>query len=186
MKMKMIALAALMTVYGSVNAQSVTVGYANRDLDAGGQEHQTSLSVKTASFGSLSGDIGFSAAQNDATNAITNRTEFGLTYGQPLGSSLKADLRLGHGWKAKSGSTVTQYYVVEPSVTAKLGATPMSVKLGYRHREAYDNAVADTSKTTRLSAAYALTAKDSISLGRDWQRGDGALVQTTLNYTRSF
>jgi hypothetical protein len=62
----------------------------------------------------------------------------------------------------------------------------MSVKLAYRHREAYDNAVADTSKTTRLSAAYALTTKDSISLGRDWQRGDGALVQTTLNYTRSF
>jgi hypothetical protein len=186
MKIKMLAFAALVSIAEFASAQSVTVGYAYRDLDAGTSDHQTSLSVKTASFGSFTGDIGIQAAQSDATNVITNRTELGLTYGHPLSSSLKADLRVGHGWKAKSGSTATQYYVVEPSVTAKLGDTPMSVKLGYRYREAYSNTVADTSNTTRLSVGYALTAKDSISLGRDWQRGDGALTQTSLQYTRAF
>jgi hypothetical protein len=186
MKIKMFALAALMSVAGLASAQSVTVGYANRTLDAGGQEHQTSLSVKTASYGAFAGDIGFSTVQKDATNALTNRTELGLNYAQELPLGLKGNVRVAHGWKAKSGAEVTQYYVVEPSVTAKLGATPMSVKVGYRIRNAYEDNVADNSKTKRIALAYAVTSKDSLSLGRDYQNGDGALTQTTLQYTRAF
>lgn len=186
MKMKMFALAALMSVATFASAQSVSVGYADRALKTGAQEHQTSLSVKTASYGAFTGDVAFAAVQNDSTNAITNRTEVGVTYGLGLPLGLKGETRLATGWKAKSGSDVTTYYVVEPSVTAKLGATPLSVKVGYRVREAYDNAVADNSKTTRFAVAYDLSKKDKISLGRDIQTGDGALTQTSLQYTRSF
>lgn len=186
MKIKMLALAALLTISGYAAAQSVTVGYANRTLDAGGQEKQTNLSVKTSSYRAFAGDIGFSAVQKDATNALTNRTELGLNYDQELLLGLRGNIRIAHGWKAKSGTDVTQYYVIEPSVTTKVGKTPVSVKLGYRLREAYENSVADNSKTTRLSVGYELTAKDKISVGRDWQRGDGALIQTSLQYTRAF
>jgi hypothetical protein len=186
MKIKMLALATLLTISGYAAAQSVTVGYADRDLKKGGQEHQTSLSVKTASFGSLSGYIGFSAVQTDTTNTLTNRTELGLNHEQDVIPGLKGNIRVAHGWKAKSGAEVTQYYVIEPSVTTKVGKTPLSVKLGYRLREAYENSVADNSKTTRLSVGYNLTTKDKISVGRDWQRGDGALIQTSLQYTRAF
>lgn len=186
MKIKMFALAAMVSATTFASAQSVTVGYANRVLDAGGQEHQTSLSVKSKSYGAFTGDIGFSAVQKDSNDALTNRTELGLTYGQALPLGLNGSVRVAHGWKAKSGSEVTQYYAIEPSVVAKVGATPMSVKVGYRVRNAYSDNVADNSKTTRLALGYALTAKDSVSLGRDWQRGDGALIQTTLQYTRAF
>ncbi len=186
MKYKMFAVVALMSVASFAGAQSVTVGYSQRVLDAGGQEHQNSVSVKNKISGALTGDIGVSVVQKDDTNAITNRYELGVTYNQPIVSGLSGDLRLAHGWKAKSGSAVTQYYVVEPSVTAKLSQLPLSVKVGYRIREAYDNTVADNSKTTRLALGYDLTTKDKISLGRDWQRGDGALTQTTLQYSRAF
>jgi hypothetical protein len=186
MKIKILALAALLTISGYAAAQSVTVGYANRTLDAGGHENVTGLSVKTASYRALVGDVGVSATQNASTNVLTTRSEIGVTYGLGLPLGLKGEARLATGWKAKSGSAATTYYVVEPSVTAKVGSTPLSVKLGYRLREAYDNSVADTSRTTRLSVGYDLTTKDKVSLGRDWQNGVGAGIQTSLQYTRAF
>lgn len=186
MKLKMLALAGLLTVSSIASAQSVTVGYAQRALDAGSQEHQNSISVKTKSYGSFTGDAGISAVQNDGTNVITNRYELGVTYTQPLTSMLNADFRVAQGWKAKSGSEVTTYYVLEPSVTAKIPATAASVKVGYRVRNAWESNVADNSTTSRLALGYDLTKVDKISLGRDWQRGDGALTQTTLQYTRAF
>lgn len=186
MKIKMFALAALMSVATFASAQSVSIGYADRELKSGAQEHQTSLSVKTAAYGAFTGDVAISAVQNDSTNAITNRSEVGVTYGMGLPFGLTGATRFATGWKAKSGSDVTTYYVVEPSVTAQVGTTPLSVKLGYRLREAYDDSVADNSKTTRLAVGYNLTKNDKISLGRDLQRGDGALSQTSLQYTRAF
>ncbi|MEN9388928.1 MAG: hypothetical protein RLY61_12 [Candidatus Parcubacteria bacterium] len=186
MKFKMFAAAGLLAASSIVSAQSVSLGFAQRDLDSGAKEHQNSISVKTKAYGSFTGDVGLSATQNDATNAITNRYELGATYTQPLTSSLSADMRVAQGWKAKSGSETTTYYVIEPSVTAKIIGTPFSVKAGYRVRNAWESNVADNSTTSRLALGYNFTAKDRISLGRDWQRGDGAVTQTSLQYTRSF
>jgi hypothetical protein len=186
MKIKMLVLAGLFVVSSIASAQSVTVGYSIRDLATGQQEHQNSMSIKTKSFGSLTGDVGVSAVQNDSTYAVTNRYEIGVTHNQPLFGGLSGDFRVAQGWKAKSGSDTTTYYVLEPSVTSKITGTPVSVKVGYRVRNAWDSNVADNSKTSRLSVGYDLTSKDRVSFGRDWQRGDGALIQTTLQYTRSF
>lgn len=186
MKMKTLALATLISAASLASAQSVSVGYADKALDAGGHEHQTSLGIKTKSYGSFTGDVGISATQNDSTNALTNRYELGATYNQPLLFGLSGDLRVAQGWKAKSGSAVTTYYVLEPSITAKIPATAASVKVGYRVRNAWESNVADNSKTTRVALGYDLTAKDKISLGRDWQRGDGANTQTSIQYTRAF
>lgn len=186
MKFKMLALASLIAASSIAGAQSVTVGYSHKALDSGAQEHQNSLSVKTKSYGSFSGDVGVFASQNDNTNAITNRYELGVTYNQPINSILSGDFRVAQGWKAKSGAEVTTYYVLEPSVTAKIPSTAASVKVGYRVRNAWEKGVADNSETTRLALGYDLTKVDKISLGRDWQRGDGAQTQTTLQYTRAF
>ena len=186
MKLKMFAASALICVASVAGAQSVTIGYAQRALDSGGQEHQNSHSVRAKVFGAFTGDVGVSAVQKDSNDAITNRYEIGMTYNQPLIAGLRGDFRVANGWKAKSGSETTTYYVLEPSVTAKIPNTAASVKVGYRWRNAWNSGVADNSETTRVSLGYDLTAKDKISLGRDWQRGDGALTQTTVQYTRSF
>ena len=186
MKIKNVILASLLAVGSTAFAQSVTIGYALRDLATGQQEHQNSFSVKSPSFGSLTGDVGVSASQNDKTFVLTNRYEIGVTHSQPLPAGLSGDFRVAQGWKAKSGIDTTTYYVLEPSLTSKIAGTPASVKVGYRVRNAWDSNVADNSKTTRLAFAYDLTKLDKVSLGRDWQRGDGALQQTTLQYTRAF
>jgi hypothetical protein len=186
MKLKLLISAILLSTATLAGAQSVTVGYAQRVLDSGAQEHQTGLSVRTATYGAFTGDVGFSSVQKDTTNAITNRTEVGVTYKYALPLSMSADFRAAHGWKSKSGSETTQYYVLEPSVTYSVPSTMASVKVGYRVREAYSASVADNSTTARVALGYKLSKNDRISIGRDWQRGDGALTQTSLQYTRAF
>jgi len=51
MKVKMLVLASLFVASSMASAQSVTLGYALRDLATGQQEHQNSFSVKTTNFG---------------------------------------------------------------------------------------------------------------------------------------
>lgn len=187
MKFKLLVTAMLLATTTLASAQSVSVGYAQRVLNSGSQEHQTSLSVKTAAVGKYTGDFGISSVQKDLTNAITTRTEVGVTYSLPVPSyPVKLDTRIAHGWKSKSGSETTQYYVIEPSVSVAVPDTKLAVKLGYRVREAYSANVADNSTTSRVAVSYAITKKDRISFGRDWQRGDGALIQNSLQYTRAF
>ena len=186
MKIKMLAAATLIAVTGLVSAQSVTVGYAVKKLETNQSTHQNSISVKTKLLTNVSGDIGFSGDQADSTNIVTNRYELGLTYSQKLADGISGDFRVANGWKAKSGSDVTNYYVLEPSVTARIANTPISVKVGYRWRNAWSDSVADNSETTRLAISYDVTKKDKITLGADRLRGDGANTQTTLQYTRAF
>lgn len=186
MKLKLFVSTMLLTA-GIASAQSVSVGYAQRVLDNGSQEHQTALSIKTATYGNYTGDFGISNAQKDLSNAITTRTELGVTYSIPVSSyPVKLDTRIAHGWKSKSGSETTQYYVIEPSISVAVPDTKLAVKLGYRVREAYSDNVKDSSTTSRIAVAYAITQKDRISFGRDWQRGDGALIQNSVQYTRAF
>ena len=101
MKIKNVILASLLAVGSTAFAQSVTIGYALRDLATGQQEHQNSFSVKSKSFGSLTGDVGVSASQNDKTFVVTNRYEIGVTHNQPLPAGLSGDFRVAQGWKAK-------------------------------------------------------------------------------------
>jgi hypothetical protein len=187
MKLKMLAVASLLVASSIASAQSVTVGYALKDLDNNaGQTHLTSLAIKNNILTNVAGDIGISADQNDKTNAIVNRYELGLTYSQKLTEGVTGDFRVANGWKAKSGVDTSSYYVLEPSVTARIANTPMSVKVGYRWRNAWSDNAADTSETTRLAVSYDVTKKDKVTLGLDRLRGDGANTQTTLQYTRAF
>lgn len=186
MKIKMLAAATLIAVTGLASAQSVSLGFAAKELDAGGQTHISSFSVKQKLLANVSGDIVTTAEQNDSTKALTNRYELGLTYSQKLVSTVTGDFRVAHGYKIKSGSDTTTYYSLEPSVTAKIQDTPLSVRVGYRWRNAWESNVADNTETTRLAVIYDLTAKDKLSLGRDSVRGDAAGNVTSLVYTRAF
>ena len=166
-------------------AQTASLSYglkdANSDLTTA-----TALSVSTNLTDKISGDVGISNQQDRKTNTNGVRHEVGLTYSQPLASFLTASVRPSHGFRSSSGKETIQYYNIEPSVTAQLGATPLSVKVGYRYRNTYDVSGDDRSDTTRLAVRYQVTKKDIVSLGYDDQKGFGAAKQTTLNYSRSF
>lgn len=187
MKLKLIAAASLVAFSSLASAQSsMTVTYGVKDTDAtpSVQSHAVNLSVKTRAFSNVDVDGGIQTETADKTNAVTNRYELGLTPGFNITNTLRGDVRVATGWKQKSGVENFSYYSVEPGVTAKFG--DLSARVAYRYRNAYESANADRSDTTRLSVGYALTKQDSIRVGRDWQRGDGANTQTTIAYTRSF
>lgn len=187
MKLKLIAAASLVAFSSLASAQSsMTVTYGVKDTDAtpSVQSHAVNMNVKTRAFSNVDVDGGIQTETTDRTNAVTNRYELGLSSGIDLSSFLRGDVRVATGWKQKSGVQDFRYYSVEPGITAKFG--DLSARVAYRYRDAYDSVNADRSDTTRLSVGYALTKKDSIRVGRDWQRGDGANTQTTIAYTRSF
>jgi hypothetical protein len=166
-------------------AQTASLSYglkdANSDLTTA-----TALSISNTLTDKISGDVGFNNQQDRKKNTNSVRHEIGLTYSESLVSFLSGSVRLSHGFRSSSGKETIQYYNIEPSVTAKLGATPFSLRAGYRYRNAYDVSDDDRSDTTRLAVRYQVTKKDLVSLGYDDQRGFGAAKQTTLNYSRSF
>ena len=182
-KMCLLVLSMTATV---ASAQSVSLTYGIRDSASGSVFTATGLSASTKLTDKISGDVGFSNLQDRVTNTNSLRNEIGLTYSQPVTSLLTGSVRISHGFKMSSGKETIQYYNIEPSVTAKLGSTPLSVRVGYRYRNAYNVSDKDRSDTTRFAVRYHVTKKDMISLGYDDQTGVGAAKQTTLSYSRSF
>jgi hypothetical protein len=79
------------------------------------------------------------------------------------------------------------YYSVEPGVTAPIGSTGLTARVGYRFRNAFDpSANADTTRTWRAGLSYDLTKKDTIGVRYDRVRGDSNADGIAVNYTRSF
>lgn len=185
MKFKM-SLLSLAMLSNFAFAQTVSVSYGIRDSVTGSTLTSTGLSVSNKLTDKISGDVGIANLQDRVTNTNGLRYEVGLTYSEPLTSFLTGSVRVSHGFKSNSGKETIQYYNIEPSLTAKIGSTPLSVRVGYRYRNAYDVSDNDRSDTNRFAVRYQVTKKDMISLGYDEQRGSGAAKQTTLGYSRSF
>lgn len=165
---------------------SVTVGYADRETSSGAKVDVYSLSVKTSLGNSgIDGDIGVAQSIAETTNAITNRTELGLSKSFSTGTIITPTVRTAVGMKNKSGSESVSYYAVETGLNLKI-TDSFSARVAYRYRDAFDVADADRSNTNRYSISYALTKNDKLTLGYDNLRGDGANKQTSLSYTRSF
>ncbi len=187
MKLKFLVASAVL-VSSSVFAQSsFTVSYADRTLDSNNQHVAvTGLSVRTKLFSQVDGDIGFNQSRNTVSNAITDRTEAGLSTGYDLTSSIRATIRGAVGMKNVSGKQGVEYYAVEPGINVKLPVDGVSARVAYRYRNAFDESQLDRSNTMRYSLSYALTKKDSVSLGYEVLTGDGANKQTVVSYTRRF
>lgn len=186
MKFKMTLLATLFAFAGVASAQSsVTVTYGVQDLvPSNVQNHVVNFSAKTAVTKGISVDAGIYTTTADVANTITNRYEVGVGGGFSINPAVTTDLRVATGIKAKSGSQDYSYYSVEPGVNAKFG--DVTARVAYRYRDAFNDANPDRSNTMRYSVGYAVTKKDSIRIGYDVLRGDGANNTTTVAYTRSF
>lgn len=186
LKFKMSVLAFMIVSSSTVMAQSFTASYGFRETEKGAAITSTGLSVAFKATDTLRADFGISNLRDRDSFENNLRTEVGLTYSQDISKQLTGNLRVSSGIKMSSGKENVPYYNIEPSLTAKVGATPLSVRVGYRYRNAYDVSDKDRSDTKRLSVRYALSKKDSFALGYDEQTGSGASKQTSLSYTRSF
>lgn len=186
--MKKIILASILaTMAGLASAQtSVTLGGSVVESDVNGQKtDRTSFTVRTGIGYGLVGDVGVINSQNQTTNTTSVRQELGLSGTVFTAGAFSANVRGGLGLKTVSGSNATEYYSIEPGVNIKV-TEALTARVAYRYRDAFSSGVADRSDTARLGLSYALTKKDTIGLGYDVVKKDGAETATTFSYTRSF
>lgn len=186
--MKKIILASILAASaGLASAQtSVTLGASLADSDANSQQtHRQSFTVRTGVGYGLVGDLGVINSQNGTTNATSVRQELGLSRTVFTAGAVSATVRGGLGMKTVSGSNSTEYYSIEPGINVKV-TDALTARVAYRYRDAFSSSVADRSDTARLGLSYALTKQDTIGVGYDVVKKDGAETATTLSYTRSF
>jgi opacity protein-like surface antigen len=186
--MKKIILASILaTMAGLASAQtSVTLGGSVVESDVNGQKtDRTSITVRTGVGYGLVGDVGVINSQNQTTNTTSVRQELGLSSTVFTAGAVSATVRGGLGLKTVSGKDATSYYSVEPGVNYRVTES-LTARVAYRFRDAVSSGVADRSDTTRLGLSYALTKKDTFSLGYDVAKKDGAETATTFSYTRLF
>jgi hypothetical protein len=181
---KLLATAVLGLASLSAMAGSATVEYSNID-GVNGAKNGTGymINFNESITKTLDGGFQMTTAQTDGTNAVSTRVEASLTPKYALGfATLYAKGTVGT--KLSTAGT-TDYYAVEPGIIVPLN-DKFSVRAGYRYRAAFDDKIADTTRTARVGVTYALTKKDAFTLRYDQQRGNTEQNSVNFAYTRGF
>lgn len=185
MKKTIIAL-TLLALAGAASADSISVSGAVAESAATGVDsNRFTFGYKKDLAKGFAGDVSVSNTSNTSTNALSNRTEAGLTASVLEAGRLTGSVRVATGAKMVSGSDTKYYYSVEPGVSYKL-TDSLSARVAYRFRDAYANDVADRSNTNRVSLSYALSKSNTVSVGYDKVRGDGAEKAVSVGLSHAF
>lgn len=179
--MKKLFALAILALSGAAFAGGFgAVEYSSRDgVDGGSDARATKVTMGTDLNQTFKADFSLRQKTDTSNNLGDTRFEGGLTGTVPVAGSLSAYGRLGVGEKFKSATNYT-YYSVEPGV--KYAVTQdLSVKAGYRYRAATDSVNADTTRSYRLGAEYALSKNYFVGLGYDQVRGDSKYNATNVS-----
>ena len=178
---KFLAMAALLAASTAFAGGFGAVEYSSRDgVDGNADARATKVTMGTDINQMLKADFSLRQKTNTDNDLSDTRLEAGLTGTVPTGvKGLSVYGRGAVGEKFKTSTNYT-YYSVEPGI--KYAVTPdLSVKAGYRYRAATDSANADTTRTYRLGAEYALTKNYFVGLGYDQVRGDSKYNATNVS-----
>ena len=185
---KILAILAL-TISGAAFAGSITI----EGQDVNGQGSADQKNVNMTARGSINQNFTahtqVSTNQTAGTNAVSTRLEVGVTGQVSLVGPVNGYTTVAVGEKySTAGSGSFGYYSVEPGLSAPIGSTGLTAKVGYRYRTAMENANVnnDTTHTVRAGLSYAVTKQDSVGVRYDRVRGDVAQNVVAVNYTRSF
>lgn len=177
---KLIAMALFLAAGTAFAGGFGSVEYSDRDgVNGGSDARATKVTMGTDINQMLKADVSLRQKTNTDNDLSDTRLEAGLTATQPVGASgLSIYGRGAVGEKFKTSANHS-YYSVEPGV--KYAVTPaLSVKAGYRYRAALDSTNADTTRTYRLGAEYALSKNYFVGLGYDRVRGDSEYNATNV------
>jgi hypothetical protein len=181
---KIIALLAL-SISGTVYAASATVEYQSVTGVNGSRDQSGYLvAVRENINKNFTGDVLLTMRQTDVTNSLTNRLEAGLTARTSLGL-INPYLRTAVGEKFISTGDYS-YYSVEPGVTAPVGSTGLTARLGWRYRNAFSSTNDDETRTWRMGVSYAVNKANSVGVRYDRLRGDSNQNSWNFNYTKNF
>jgi hypothetical protein len=179
---KIFAILALAITGTAFAADSFTVEGQHINNAGAAAQQQYVLGVKKE-FGSFAGDLAFSNAQTEGTNALSTRLEAGATVAGPVG--LYARAAVGQKY---TNTTDFTYYSIEPGIAAAVpGVAGLTAKVGYRWRSAFDSTQNnDQTHTARYSLAYALSKNDTVAVKYDRVNGDNNQKIVAVAYTRGF
>ena len=178
---KFIAMATLLAAGTAFAGGFGSVEYSDRDgVDSTADARATKVTMGTDINEMLKVDFSLRQKTDPSNNLSDTRFEGGLTATQPVGTTgLSVYGRGAVGEKFKTSTNYT-YYSVEPGV--KYAVTPsLSVKAGWRYRAATDSVNADTTRTWRVGAEYALSKNYFVGLGYDRVRGDSDYNATNVS-----
>ena len=185
---KIIAILALM-ISGSVFAGSVSIEGQSIDGNKSADQKNFNMTAKEDINKNFAGHVQVSTTQTDGTNAVSTRLEAGVTGSVALFGPVSGYTTVAVGEKYSSAGTGSfAYYSVEPGISAPIGNTGLTAKVGYRYRTAFENANLnlDTTHTVRAGLSYALTKQDAVGVRYDKVSGDVKQNIVAVNYTRSF
>ena len=178
---KILAILAVAISGTAFAADSVTVESQRINNAGAAAQQQYVLGVKKE-FSGFAGDLAFSNAQTEGTNALSTRIEAGATVAGPVG--LYARVATGQKY---SNTADFSYYSVEPGIAVAVpGVAGLTAKAGFRWRSAYDSANNDQTHTARYSLAYAVSKIDTVAVKYDRVNGDSNQKIVSVAYTRGF
>jgi hypothetical protein len=162
----------------------VTVESQNIKTINGAAQHAYVLGVKHDFNTTFAGDVAFTNAQTNSTNALSTRLETGVTGTLPLFGSVKGYTRVSLGQKYSNTASST-FYTIEPGVSSPIG--PFTAKVGVRYRSATDPSLYnDQTHTVRTTLGYPLTPKDNVYVRYDRIRGDSQQNSVIVGLTHAF
>jgi hypothetical protein len=185
---KILAGLVALTLSGMVFAGSVTIEGAQLDTKNGGNDQRnTNFTLSESINSTFSVHTQLSSTQTDNTNAVSTRLEVGGTATVPLYGPVSGYTKIAIGEKY-STSGQFQYYSIEPGVSAPIGSTGLTAKVGYRFRTATSNPNVnnDTTQTVRVGVAYAINKENAVGFRFDKITGDSRQDGYNVFYTRSF
>ena len=121
---------------------------------------------------------------NGDAGVNTTRLESGATYQLGLTKDIALYTRGGLGYKTTSTEDYT-YYSVEPGIKYSL-TDAVSVKAGYRFRDAFSDTYNEKTNTARIGVEYALAKDQAVTLGVDRSYGASEFVGYNAGYVIKF
>ena len=186
--MKKILIASLFALVSAAPAFAdsfASMSYRFEDPTGGGANRQGyQMNLGTDVVKGLKADVFSESLFTNNNGANQTRLEAGLTPNVDFNGGINLYTRVAVGEKFIPGDRFS-YYSVEPGVGYAL-SPDLTVKAGFRFRNAFDTANADLTRTWKLGAEYSVTKTQSVVMGLDKAYGDSEYTGVNVGYKVKF
>lgn len=128
----------------------------------------------------LSADFNTIQNRNTTTLGLSNQYEIGLAQRIPVNANVIPYVRVAAGTMMPSTRDRMDYVLIEPGVILRASSVPVFTKIDYTVGTGTNTNDLDVTMT-RVAVGYNLTKEVSVSVRKDWLRGDLAQDMTWLS-----
>lgn len=168
---------------------TIIVGAGTQDNNSGTSAGTSSSIYNIKVIGDINrtwdADVNFINFRNDSTNSVTAQYETGLRYKYPVTSNVVTYLRGAVGALQVSTRSTGTYGALEPGVIWRVAGGPVTTKVDYTWAAGLNTDSLDIGMT-RVQLGYDLSKENTVTLRRDWLRGDISSDAWILGFARKF